>query len=101
MSSAFALISNPSLKPKKIQCYRSNELKGVKSQEIAEIPSEKEEEESVCDRIEISFVSSDLGESPEFWFTRPSCFEMSRDGESRTALQCSSKLDLRISLMGT
>ncbi len=39
MSSAFALISNPSLNPRKIHCYRSNELKGVNTKDIAEICS--------------------------------------------------------------
>jgi isochorismate synthase len=39
VSSAFALISNPSINPKKVHCYRSNELKGIKTQDIGEIPS--------------------------------------------------------------
>ena len=39
MSSAFALISHPSAKARKVNCYRSNELKGVKTNDIAEIPS--------------------------------------------------------------
>lgn len=40
MSSAFALISNPSLNPRKVLCYRSNELKRINTKDIAEIRSE-------------------------------------------------------------
>ena len=40
MSRAFALISNPSTHSRKVHSYRSNELKGVKTKDIAEVPSE-------------------------------------------------------------
>ena len=54
MSRAFALISNPSSNPRKVHCYRSNELKGVKTQQIGEIPSE-------------SFVFSPWGSDTTFY----------------------------------